>query len=114
MVSEAIKAAELLAQEGIFPRVINMATLKPLDTTAIDAAAQETGAIVTAEEHSIYGGLGSVVARRIVEGTSRVPMRVIGIPDIYLTSGAPEELLEVAGLTAQNIAAKLKEALKAK
>ena len=88
-----------------------MATLKPLDTDAIDAAAQETGAIVTAEEHSIYGGLGSIVARHIVENNHRVPMRIVGIPDIYLTSGSPEELLEIAGLTGKNIAAKLKEAL---
>ncbi len=114
MVSEAIKAAELLATEGIFPRVINVATLKPLDTNAIDAAAQQTGAIVTAEEHSIYGGLGSVVARHIAESSHRVPMRIVGIPDIYLTSGSPEELLEVAGLTAKNIAMKLKEVIKAK
>lgn len=114
MVSEAIKAVELLAEEGIFPRVLSMATLKPLDTDAIDAAEKQTGAIVTAEEHSIYGGLGSVVARHIAESNHRVPMRIVGIPDIYLTSGAPEELLEVAGLTAQNIAAKLKEALNAK
>jgi transketolase len=111
MVSEAIKAAESLAEEGVFPRVVNMATLKPLDTSAIDAVAQETGAVVTAEEHSIFGGLGSVVARHIVQSDRRVPTRIVGIPDIYLTSGAPEELLEVAGLTAQNIAAKLKEAL---
>jgi transketolase len=111
MVSEAIKAAELLAEDGVFPRIVNMATLKPLDTGAIDAAARETGAVVTAEEHSIFGGLGSVVARHIVQSSDRVPMRIVGIPDIYLTSGAPEELLEVAGLTAQNIAKKLKEAL---
>ena len=111
MVSEAIKAAELLAKEDIFPRVISMATLKPLDIDAIDAAARETGAIVTAEEHSIYGGLGSIVARHIAESHHRVPMRIVGIPDIYLTSGSPEELLQVAGLTAKNITAKLKETL---
>jgi transketolase len=114
MVSEAIRAAELLAEEGIFPRVINMATLKPLDTDAIDTAAEQTGAIVTAEEHSIYGGLGSIVARHVAESNHRVPMRIVGIPDIYLTSGSPEELLEIAGLTAKNITRKLKEAINAK
>ncbi|MBU1707328.1 transketolase family protein, partial [bacterium] len=90
---------------------IAMATLKPLDTTAIDKAAEQTGAIVTTEEHSIYGGLGSIVARHVAQSHHRVPMRIVGIPDMYLTSGSPEELLEVAGLTGENIAMKLKEAL---
>lgn len=112
MLSRAVRAAELLAEEGIFSRVLNMPTIKPIDKEAIYKAAKETGAIVTLEEHSIYGGLGSVVARILVESPYRVPARIIGIPDIYLRSGEPEQLLEIAGLTAENAVAKMKEALK--
>jgi transketolase len=110
MLPRAVMAAYQLAKEGIFPRVLNMATIKPIDKDAIVRAAEETGAIVTAEEHSIYGGLGSVVARVVVENHP-VPMRVVGIPNMYLSSGPPEDLLEIAGLTAENIAKCLKECL---
>ncbi len=111
MVPRAVMAAYLLAEEGIYPRVLNMATLKPIDEDAIVKAAGETGAIVTAEEHSIYGGLGSVVAR--VTGEHQpVPVKVMGIPNIYLSSGPPKELLEIAGLTVENIANSLKGVLK--
>jgi len=111
MLSRAVRAAEILAQEGIYSRVLNMPMLKPIDKEAIYQAAKETGAIVTIEEHSIYGGLGSIVARILIESPYRVPTRIIGIPDIYLRSGDPEQLLELAGLTAENAAAKMKEAL---
>lgn len=111
MLSRAVRAAELLAEEGIFSRVLNMTMLKPMDQDAILTAAAETGAVVTIEEHSIYGGLGSVVARVVAESEHRVPVRVIGIPNIYLESAGPEELLAIAGLTAENAAAKMKEAL---
>ena len=111
MLPRAIMAAYELAKEGIFPRVLNMATLKPIDEDTILQAAQETGAIVTAEEHSVYGGLGSVVARIVVENDP-VPMKIIAIPNIYLSSGPPEELLTLAGLTSENISKSLKECLK--
>jgi transketolase len=111
MLPRAVMAAYELAREGIFPRVLNMATLKPIDEPAILQAARETGAIITAEEHSIYGGLGSVVARIIVEHFP-VPMKVIAIPNMYLTSGPPEDLLVLAGLTADNIARSLRECLR--
>ncbi len=111
MLSRAVMAAEILAQEGIYSRVLNMPVLKPIDEDAILKAADETGAIVTIEEHSVYGGLGSIVARILIESRHRVPTRIIGIPDIYLRSGDPEELLEIAGLTAKNAVEKMKSAL---
>jgi len=73
--------------------------------------AKENGPIVTAEEHQIYGGLGSIVARVVAEKCP-VPMRIVGIPNMYLGSGEPEDLLEIAGLTSRNIANKLLEILK--
>ncbi len=112
MMSRAVQAAELLAEEGIYSRVLNMPMIKPIDEEAILEAARTTGAIVTIEEHSIYGGLGSIVARILIQSKYRVPTRIIGIPDIYLRSGDPEELLQIAGLTAQNAANKMKEALR--
>ncbi len=112
MVHIALEAADILATEGVYARVLNMASIKPLDSDAVLKAANETGAITTVEEHSIYGGLGSIVARAVVESEHRVPMRLVGIPNVYLTSAPSEELCEMAGLTSENIAAKHKEALK--
>jgi transketolase len=111
MLSRAVKAAEMLAEEGKFCRVVNVHTLKPLNVEEVCKAAKECGAVVTIEEHSIYGGLGSVVARVLADNDVRVPMRVMGIPDMYLQSGKPEELLAIAGLTAENAAAKMREVL---
>ena len=113
MVHKVARAVELLAEEGIHPRVLNMCTLKPIDEEAILAAAAETGAITTAEEHNKWGGLGSIVARVVVESDCRVPMRIVAIPNMYLDSGPPDDLCEMAGLTAENIAAKHKDALSA-
>lgn len=104
MVSQALLAAEELAKEGISARVINLHTLKPLDRKAIAAAARETGAIVTAEEHQVIGGLGSAVAE-VVAAEHPVPMAMIGIQDTFGESGNPEELLKLHGLTAENVAA---------
>lgn len=104
MVARALEAADILAQKGIKPRVLNMHTLKPLDQAAVLAAARETGAIVTAEEHSRYGGLGSAVAEVVVESEHLVPMRIVGVNDRYLESGPPEDLMVLAGLTAERIA----------
>jgi transketolase len=111
MLSRAVKAAEMLAESGVFTRVVNVHTLKPLNVEEVCAAAKECGAVVTMEEHSVYGGLGSVVARVLADNDVRVPMRVMGIPDMYLQSGKPEELLAIAGLTADNAAAKMREVL---
>ena len=110
MVNEALIAAENLKAEGIAARVINMATIKPIDKEIIVKAAAETGAIVTAEEHSIIGGLGSAVAEVLVE-TSPVPMLRVGVEDSYGKSGPAVKVLEAYGLCAANIAAKAKEVI---
>jgi transketolase len=102
LVSRALEAAEMLAAQGIEARVLNMATVRPLDREAIIAAAQETGAIVTAEEHTIYGGLGSAVAEVVVT-THPVPMRMVGVPGVFAPTGSTEFLFEHFGLTAQGI-----------
>lgn len=111
MLAQAVLAAELLSLDGIYPRVLNMATLKPIDVEAIHSAADETGAIVTAEEHSIYGGLSSIVARVVCSSHWRVPVIPVAIENRYLTSGPPEDLLEIAGLTYLDIAAALLKSL---
>lgn len=102
MVAESLKAAEELAGEGIAVRVLNMATIKPLDQEAVLRAARETGAIVTVEEHSIIGGLGSAVAEVLVENEP-VPMERVGVMDIFGESGKPQQLLDKYGLTVKDI-----------
>ncbi len=113
MVFEALKAAEILAEEGISARVINIHTIKPIDVDIIVKAAKETGAIVTAEEHSIIGGLGGAVAEVLCENAP-VPMIRVGVNDEFGKSGKPAALLEEYGLTAANIVVKVKEVLKKK
>ena len=113
LVSEALIAAEQLKNEGIAARVIDMATIKPIDRDILIAAAKETGAIVTAEEHNIIGGLGSAVAEVICE-TVPVPVLHVGVEDTFGKSGPAKELLPLFGLCAANIAAKAKDAIKAK
>ena len=113
MVAPALDAAKQLAQEGINCRVINMSTLKPIDETAIVKAARETGAIVTAEEHQEYGGLGSIVAR-ITAKNYPVPMEFIAVKDVFGQSGKPAELLEKYGLTAKDIVAAVRKTIKRK
>ena len=110
MVSEALAAAEQLSAEGINARVINIHTIKPLDKELICKAAQETGLIVTVEEHSVIGGLGSAVAEAVTECC---PVRVekIGVNDVYGHSGPAVDLLKQFGLCADNIAAVTKKAL---
>jgi transketolase len=112
MLSMAVEARELLEEEhGIKPRVVNMPFLKPIDEELIIKCARENGPIVTCEEHNIYGGLGSIVARVVAENHP-VPMCIVGIPNMYLGSGDPNDLLEIAGLTGKNIAGKFVEVLK--
>ena len=113
MLAAALDAATLLAQEGIQARVLDMHTLRPLDVEAIAAAARETGAIVTAEEHLIHGGMGSNIAR-IVAQTHPVPMRFVGLTDTYTDSGDPYDLLAKYGLTPPDIVKAAHEALAAK
>lgn len=98
LVHIALKAAALLAAEGVEARVLNLATLRPLDRDAIIAAASETGAIVTAEEHSTQGGLGSAVAEVVTESCP-VPVRRIGVPDTFSPTGPTSFLFEHFGFT---------------
>jgi transketolase len=102
LVPRALEAAAMLDEEGIQARVINMATVKPIDREAIIEAAVETGGIVTAEEHTIYGGFGSAVAE-VVATTHPVPMRILGVPGVFAPTGSPEFLFEHFGLTPQGI-----------
>lgn len=109
MVGEAVKAHDMLKTEGINARVINIHTIKPIDEEIIIKAAKETGAIVTAEEHYIMGGLGSAVSE-VVCANAPAPVKIIGT-DRYGKSGKPQELFEEYGLTAENIVSKVKDAI---
>jgi transketolase len=113
MVAAALDAAVMLAAEGIEARVLDMHTIRPLDEAAIVAAARETGALVTAEEHLLTGGMGSNVAR-IVAAQHPVPMRFVGLADTYTDSGEPDDLLVKYGLTSQDIYTAAVEAVAAK
>lgn len=108
MVSEAAAAAEKLAEDGIDVRVIDMHTIKPLDEEIIIKAAEDTGAIVTAEEHSVIGGLGSAVAEVVVRNHP-VKMSMVGQKDTYGESGKPDELKKKYGMTSDDIIKAVKE-----
>jgi transketolase len=110
MVHLALEAAELLEADGISAEVLNFHTLKPLDRDALSTSVSKTGAIVTAEEHSVIGGLGGAVAEALAE-TCPVPMERVGVNDTFGRSGKVPELLEHFGLTAANIAAKARAAI---
>jgi transketolase len=110
LVAESIRAAEQLESEGMAARVIDMHTIKPLDRDAIARAANETGAIVTAEEHLVDGGLGVRVAQ-VVGETHPCVMEFVGIQNTYAESGTPEALLEKYGLLARNIAEAARKAV---
>jgi len=113
MVAHALQAADQLAKEGIEARVINLHTIKPLDQATILAAAKETGAIVTAEEHTVLGGLGGAVAEVIVQHHP-VPMRFVGVNDQFGTSGDPAELLKVFHLMPEDLVKAAKDVLRLK
>lgn len=113
MVSEALTAATGLAKEGFSATVLNVHTIKPLDESAIVKTAKETGGVVTAEEHSILGGLGGAVAEVLTENV-QVPMIRVGIRDAFGESGTSSELLMKYGLTASDIIAASKRVLKMK
>ncbi|MBD3165870.1 transketolase family protein [bacterium] len=113
MVSEALIAHDKLRVQGIGLRVLNMHTVKPLDEPAIIRAARETGAIVTAEEHQLYGGLGSAVAQ-IVTREAPVPMGYVAVRDRYGRSGKPEELLDAFGLRHTDIIREVERTLRMK
>ena len=110
LVHEAIDAAESLRLEGINATVIDMHTIKPLDTDLIDSVANNCGAIVTAEDHSIIGGLGGAVAEYLVS-SNPVPMEKIGVPDRFGESAGSEEMLEMMGLKSHHICEAAKRAI---
>lgn len=107
LVGPAVEGAKELVQAGISARVINMASIKPIDKDAIVKAAQETGAILTAEEHNVVGGLGSAVAEVVVQ-EAPVSMAFVGVQDSFGESGTPKELMAKYGLTAKDIVAAAK------
>lgn len=110
MVHAAMEAANLLLKDGVTARVIDIHTIKPLDTELVIKAARETGAIVTAEEHSVIGGLGGAVSEVLAENYP-VPVLRVGIQDKFGKSGKPDQLMEMYGLTASDIAKKAKIAI---
>jgi transketolase len=113
MVFEALRAAEALHIQGILTRVLDMHTIKPLDKEAVLRAAQETRALLTIEEHTIVGGLGSAVAEVLAEAGMSIPFRRVGLPDTFATEGNPDYLRQLYGLhgaaIAERAAALLKE-----
>jgi transketolase len=113
MVKEALDAAEMLAAENINVKIVNMHTIKPIDEAQIILSAKETGAIVTAEEHQINGGLGGAVAE-VLARNYPVPVEMIAVNDSFGTSGKPEELLAKFHLKAVDIAAAVKKAISRK
>ncbi|TEU15937.1 MAG: transketolase family protein, partial [Anaerolineales bacterium] len=113
LLGQCLDALDLLASAGISARLANMHTVKPIDREIIARAAEETGAIVTVEEHQVQGGFGSAVAEVVVQETP-VPMRFVGIQDRFGESGTPEELFAAFGLTAEDIAEAAEDVLRAK
>lgn len=113
MTAQAVAAAELLKKEGISARVVHLGTIKPLDVELVVEAARETGAIVTAEEHSIIGGLGSAVAEALAENLP-TPLERVGVRDRFGTSGKGDELLKYFGLTPDELAEAAKRVMQRK
>ncbi len=113
MLSRCLIAADLLAKDKISAQVINISTVKPLDIEVLNKASHKTGGVVTAEEHSIMGGLGSQVAHALAEN-AHVPMKALGIPDVFGESGGSNELMEKFGLTVENIIKAVHHVLKRK
>ena len=112
-VAEAIKAAEELEKEGISAEIINIHTIKPIDSEILKASAAKTGCVVTAEEHNIIGGLGGAVCETLAE-TTPVPVLRVGVNDCFGKSGKAAELIDVFGLSARVITEKAKEAISLK
>ena len=112
-VARALAAADLLMRDGIEARVVNMATIKPIDTELVARCARETGAIVTAEDHNIHGGLGGAVSETLA-ATHPCPVEFVGVKDVFGASGEPEELAHHYEIAAPHIAAAAKRVLKRK
>lgn len=108
-----MKAADLLAAEGIEARVLNMATVRPIDTEAVIAAVRDTGAILSAEEHSVFGGLGSAIAE-VVVAECPAPMKILGVPGIFAPTGSAEFLLDEFGMSPAAVAEAAKALIRRK
>jgi len=113
LVSESLKAAEALAAEGINATVVDMHTLKPIDGELIDSLVAQCGALVTAEDHNVIGGLGSAVAEHIV-ANAFAPLEMVGVPDRFGESGQADEMLEVMQISAPYIAMAAQKAISRK
>ena len=113
LLHEAVKAADLLEAEGIRVRLVDMASIKPIDTELIVESAEKTGAIVCAEEHNVIGGLGSAVAEVLAQHCP-VPMEIVGVGDQFGRSGKPAELLDFYEMSAPHIVKKVKKVLERK
>ncbi len=113
MVERALLAADALSGEGVSARVLNMATIRPLDVAALEQAARETGAIVVAEEHLVHSGLGAMCAQALA-ARRPVPMEFVGVEDRYGESGTSLQVLEIMGLTPERIAAAARRAVERK
>lgn len=109
----AILAAELFSQNGVSARVLNMATVRPIDREAVESAARETSAIVTCEEHTTFGGLGSAIAEVVVD-TCPVPMKILGVPGVFAPTGSANYLLNKYGMSPEGIAASAQALVKKK
>lgn len=103
-VARAMQASHLLAEKGIAAGVISMHTLKPLDETAVLHAARHSQAIITVEEHSVYGGLGSTVASLLMQNRVSLPFKIVGIPDEYTVTGSQNEIFAHYGITGEGLA----------
>jgi transketolase len=112
-VGRAMLAADILKEEGISARVVNMATIKPIDAALLEQCSRETGAIVTAEDHNIHGGLGGAVAESLAT-TLPCPIEFVGVRDTFGASGEPDELATLFGIAAPNIAEAVRRVIKRK
>lgn len=110
-VAVAVAAAEVLAAEGVVCRVLSMHTLKPLDEAAVLKAAEETRAIVTVEEHSVFGGLGEACAAVLMQHGARVPFKIVGFPDEYMVTGSQKEIFNHYGISPNGLAATARQLL---
>ena len=110
MTAQALEAADVLAKEGISAEVVNVSTIKPIDAEKILGSVRKTNCAVTAEEHSIIGGLGSAVAEILIDACP-VPVERVGVPDTFTESGKPEQLLKKYGLSVDDIVSAAKLAI---
>jgi transketolase len=113
MVERALAAAEMLAGEGVSAEVVDVMSIKPLDEATLLASARKTGAVVTCEEHTVLGGLGSAISELLAENAP-LPLQRVGVRDAFGTSGDPEALMEHFGLTAAHVAQAARDVLKRK